>query len=208
MDGRSAAGRLTFLHGSLSSSCCPICAIRRGQRLKVSVPSFRFRVLNRWPERATKPLDVLHDLRWQSDFLAGSFGQVNQLFLAAPRPDAPRRPLADVVAVIPDEIDLGTQPDQLLPARRILDAEAEGLVELGLVGHRPHGFMVEHTRNARSSRPMRIWLTLCRRKQRGSAWIAPPYIPVLKERVLRRKRIKKNSLKTCRAVGRHRSSPA
>jgi hypothetical protein len=29
---------------------------------------------------------------------------------------------------------------------------------------------------------MRIWLTLCRRKQRGSAWIAPPYIPVLKER--------------------------
>src|SRR4030088_3585659 len=56
MDRRSAAGRLTFLHGSLSSSCCPICAIRRGQRLKVSVPSFRFRVLNRWPERATKPL--------------------------------------------------------------------------------------------------------------------------------------------------------
>src|SRR4030088_1181705 len=52
--------------------------------------------------------DVLHDLRWQSDFLAGSFGQVNQLFLADPRPDALRRPLADVVAVIPDEIDLGT----------------------------------------------------------------------------------------------------
>src|SRR4030088_407471 len=49
--------------------------------------------------------------------------------------------------------------------------------------------MVEHTRNARSSRPMRIWLTLCRRKQRGSAWIAPPYIPVLKDGVLRRKRI-------------------
>src|SRR4030088_3429668 len=89
-----------------------------------------------------------------------------------PRPDALRRPLADVVAVIPDEIDLGTQPDQLLPARRILDAKAEALVELGLVGYRAHGFMLEHTRNARSSRPMRIWLTLCRRKQRGSAWIA------------------------------------
>src|SRR4030088_3030385 len=56
MDRRSAAGRLTFLHGSLSSSCCPICDIRRGQRLKVSVPSFRFRVLNRWPKRTTKPL--------------------------------------------------------------------------------------------------------------------------------------------------------
>src|ERR1700716_811755 len=92
--------------------------------------------------------DVLHDLRWQSDFLAGSFGQVNQLFFADPRPDALRRPLADVVAVIPDEIDLGTQPDQLLPARRLLAAKAEGLVELGFVGHRPHGFMVEHTRNA------------------------------------------------------------
>jgi hypothetical protein len=36
---------------------------------------------------------------------------------------------------------------------------------------------------------MRIWLTLCRRKQRGSAWIAPPYIPVRKHGILRRKRI-------------------
>src|SRR3981081_4065350 len=42
---------------------------------------------------------------------------------------------------------------------------------------------------------MRICLTLCRRKQRGSAWIAPPYIPVLKDGVLRRKRIKKAGAK-------------
>ena len=75
--------------------------------------------------------DVLHDLRGQSDQLAAALGQAEQLALGDPLGSLRSVP-ADVVAVIPDEVDLPAQRGEFLAAGGILDAETEGFIELGL----------------------------------------------------------------------------
>ena len=75
---------------------------------------------------------LLNDLGGQAELAARAFGQVAQLFFRGPAGPAFKRSFADLVAVVPNRVDLVAERNKVLAAARVLDTKAEGLVELHL----------------------------------------------------------------------------
>jgi hypothetical protein len=74
--------------------------------------------------------NFLDYLRRKAEFTARALGEVSQFFLGDPLWTVLGGLDADLVAVVPDRIDRVSQRDKALPARCILDAEAESLIQL------------------------------------------------------------------------------
>jgi hypothetical protein len=91
----------------------------------------------------------LHDLRRQSDQLAGPSGQVLQIAGTRPLRIVPQGMPLRAIAVVPHRVDAVAEPAQLLAAALVLHAKAVRLVELlARTGLDPHDRGMERTMNA------------------------------------------------------------